>query len=326
MKRVYFAIVAVAFALSFSGCDLLPSFRKVPSSTTSVIEPTGPILVKINDWALTIDEFDKQVDMLIKLNGGDPKIPVQALGALASTFLSPQVEGIDLSSPETKKIYLELIINQELLAQEAKLRGLDRNPEVVKGIRKSTTEILGFTLLRDTLKDINVTPIEVEDLYNNDYKKTLESIERRKIREIVVDSESKAKDLLIQLLSGSDFKELASQHSLAESAAAGGLIKQNDQEYLVRQSGLKFPKFWEVAFSLDRDGVSSVFKDPAKKEYYILKVDDFQKGVIQSLDEVYNELEYILLQNKSMDSIGRLMGTIRSRLEPNTVINSDLIS
>ncbi|MFH1519379.1 MAG: peptidyl-prolyl cis-trans isomerase [Candidatus Omnitrophota bacterium] len=326
MKRIYFVIVAVVFALSFLGCDLLPSFRKVSPPTTPVIGPTSPILVKINDWVLTIDEFDQQVDMLIKLNGGNTKIPVQALGVLAGTFLSPQVERIDLSSPETKKIYLELMINQELLAQEAKLRGLDRDPEVVKGIRKSTVEILGFSLLKNTLKDINVTPIEVEDLYNNDYKRTLESIERRKIREIVVDSESKAKDLLIQLLSGSNFNELASQHSLTESAAAGGLLKHNDQEYLVRQPGLKFPKFWEVAFSLDKDGTSSVFKDPVKEEYYILKVDDVQKGVPQSLDEVYNELEYILLQNKSMDSIGQLMGAVRSRFEPNTVINSGLIN
>lgn len=327
MKKVCSIAVVIVFVLSLTGCDLLPTFKKSPESKTPPITKlTGPILVRINNWVLTIDEFDEQIDILTRLNGGDANIPIEALGLLAGTFISSQTAKIDLSSSRGKEIYLELLINQELLAQEAELRGLNRNPEVVKGIRKSTVEILGFTLLNDTLKDVKVTPIEVEDLYNNDYKRTLESIERRKIREIVVNSEFKAKDALVDILTGGNFADVATRNSMVETAKTGGLLKINDQEYLVPQDGVKFRKFWDTAFTLDKGGVSNVFKDPDQKEYYIIKVDDIQKGVPKSLNEVYNDLEYILLRQKTMNSISELMNKIRSKFEADLLINSHLIN
>lgn len=327
MKKLCSIAVIIVFVLSLAGCDLLPTSKKSPGSKTPPITKlTGPTLARINNWVLTIDEFDKQIDILIRLNGGDANVPIEALGLLAGTFISSQSAKIDLSSSEGRKIYLELLINQELLAQEAELRGLNRDPEVIKGIRKSTVEILGFILLNNTLKDVKVTPLEVEDLYNNDYKRTLESIERRKIREIVVNSEFKAKDALIEILTGGDFADVAARNSMVETAKTGGLLKINGQEYLVHQDGVKFKKFWDTAFTLDKGGVSNVFKDPAQNEYYIIKVDDIQKGVLKSLDEVYNDLEYILLRQKTMNSVSELMNKIRSKFEANLLINSNLIN
>ena len=327
MKKVCFITVVIVFVLSLTGCDLLPTSKKGPDSKTpSITKLTGPTLVRINNWVLTIDEFDEQIDVLTRLNGGDANVPIVALGLLASTFISSQTAKIDLGSSEGKEIYLDLLINQELLAQEAELRGLNRDPEVVKDIRKSTVEILGFTLLNNIREDIKVTPIEVEDFYNNDYKRALESIERRKIREIVVSSEFKARDALVEILTGSDFADVATRNSMVETAKTGGLLKINDQEYLAYQDGVKFKKFWDTAFTLDKGGVSNVFKDPAQKEYYIIKVDDIQKGVPKSLDEVYNDLEYLLLRQKTINSIGELINKIRSKFEADLLINSHLIN
>ena len=327
MRKACSIAVGVLFILTLSGCDLLPLPKKSLGSKASVTtKSTGPILARVNDWALTVNEFDKQIDTFVRLNNGDANIPVEALGLLANTFIPPQIEKIDLKSIEGKMVYLEFLISQELLAQEAQQRGLDKSPEVVKGIRKSAVEILGFTLLNDTLKDVKVTPIEVEDLYNNEYKKTLESIERRKIREIVVNSDSKAKDALVEILTGGTFAGVATRHSIAETAPGGGLLNINDQEYIVPQQGVKFQKFWDTAFTLDKGGVSNVFKDPDKKEYYIIQVEDIEKGTPKSLDEVYNDLEYILLRQKTMNIIGELMIKIKSKFEADLVINSNLLS
>jgi len=327
MKKACSIVVGIVFILTLSGCDLLPLPNKSSSPKVPVVtKSTGPTLARMNDWVLTIDEFDNQVDVMIRLNDSDANIPVSALGIVAGTFIPAQIEKIDLSSIEGKKFYLDLLINQELLAQEAEARGLDRSPEVVKGIRKSSVEILGFTLLNDTLKDVKVTPIEVEDLYNNEYKKTLESIERRKIREIVVNSDSKAKDVLIEILTLGDFPGVATRNSIVETALVGGLLKINDQEYIVPQQGVKFNKFWNTAFTLDKGGVSNVFKNPDKKEYYIVKVEDIQKGVPKSLNEVYNDLEYILLRQKTMSIINELMGKVKTKFEADLVINSNLIN
>ena len=327
MKKVYSIAVGILFILTLTGCDLLPLPKKSSSTKPPVvIRSTGPTLVKINDWVLTIEEFDNQVDVLIRLNNGDANIPVEALGILAGTFIPSQIEKIDLGSIDGKKLYLDLLVNQELLAQEAQQRKLDKSPEVIKGIRKSTVEILGFTLINDTLKDVKVTPIEVEDLYNNEYKKTLESIERRKIREIVVNSNSKATDVLVEILTGGSFVGVATRNSIVETASAGGLLKIDDQDYIIPQQGVKFQKFWDIAFTLDKNGVSNIFKDPDKREYYIIKVEDIQKGVPKSLNEVYSDLEYILLRQKTMNAISELMSKIETKFEANLVINSNLIN
>jgi len=327
MKKTYLVSVFVLFILTLSGCDLLPmSKKRVNLKTPASIKAAGSTLAKLNDWVLTIDDFNRQIDILVRINNGDVNVPVEALGILAGTFIPSQITTIDLSSLDGKKVYLELLVNQELLAQEAQKQGLDKNPEVIKGIRKNTSEILGFTLLNDSLKDVKVTPIEVEDLYNNEYKTTLESIERRKVREIVVNSDARAKDILVEILTGGDFAGVATRDSISETAAAGGLLKINEQEYVVPQQGVKFQKFWDTTFTLDKDGVSSTFKDPSKEEYYIVKVEDIQKGVPKSLNEVYNDLEYILLRQKTINTIGELMNKVRAKFQENLVIDSSLIN
>ncbi|MCK4912708.1 MAG: peptidylprolyl isomerase [Candidatus Omnitrophica bacterium] len=320
MKKVYFVIIATAFILSLTGCDLLPTFKKSskPKASTKV-ESSGPILAKINDWTLTVADFDRQIETLIKINEGDVNVPVQMMGILASTFIPVYIEKVDLSSADGKGLYLEFQMNMELLAQEAENRGLDKDPEVIRGIRRNTVEILDLSLLNRTLKDIKVTSAEVEEVYNNEYKRTLENTEQRKISEIVVSSKPKANDILVQLLTGGKFSNLASQHSIAETAAKGG-----DLGYLVPRPDIKFNKFWETAYTLDKGATSSVFKDDSKEEYYIIMVEDVKKGEPEPLDAMYSQIEILMIQQKSVESITELIRDIK--LKADVVINSNLIN
>jgi len=106
------------------------------ASASNKIEPVGPILAQINDWTLTISEFDKQIEVLTKMNGGDANVPVQMMGILASTFIPAYIEKVDLSSSAGKEMYLEFQMDMELLAQEAEAKGLNKDPEVIRGIRE----------------------------------------------------------------------------------------------------------------------------------------------------------------------------------------------
>jgi len=320
MKKVYSIIIATAFVLSLTGCDLLPTFKKSPKpKDLNKVKSAGPVLAKINDWTLTVDEFDRQIATLIKVNEGDANVPVQMLGILASTFIPDYMEKVDLSSVDGKEVYLEFQMNMELLAQEAEKRGLDKDPEVLRGIRRNTVEILDLSLLNKILKDIKVTPTEIEEIYNNEYKKPLENTEQRKISEIVVNSKPKANDILVQLLTGGNFSSLASQHSIAETAAKGG-----DLGYLVPRPDIKFNKFWETAYTLDKGANSSVFKDDDKEEYYIIMVSDIKKGEPEPLDKMYDQIEALMMQQKSVEAITKLVTDIKAKAD--VVINSNLIN
>jgi len=316
MQKFCIGIVIAALSLSLLGCDRIPGMKK-PARRS--IRPSGPVLARVNDWVLSVKDFDDEIAKIIDLNKGEKEIPVESFGILARTFISPYVETVDLGSPEGKQTYLNLLVNLELLAQEAESRGLDRKPEIAKNIRKTTVEILDLSLLNDILKDIKVTPLEVEDFYNKEYKTTLEKIEQRKVREIVVDSETKAKDILIEVLRGANFASLASSNSITESAKKGG-----DLGYLIYDANARFNKFWEAVLTLDKGQVSGIFKHPEKQEYYIIKVEDIKKGDVESLSKIYSQLEVLLTQKKSFEAIDNLISGIKSKSQ--IQINNNLLN
>ncbi|MBN3039749.1 MAG: peptidylprolyl isomerase [Candidatus Omnitrophica bacterium] len=306
-KNIYFCLVLI-FIISFSACNKLPTGEK----------DEGNILAKVNGWTLTEKEFNDQIDSIIKANNGQAVVPVAVLGLLNRTFIPPYIEEIDLSSTEGKQLYLNLMINLELLAQEAQMRKLDQEPDIAKDIRRTRIEILDLALLNEVLKKVTITPLEIENFYENEYKKTLENINQRKVREIVVDTEAKATGILVELLQGADFASLASIRSIAESAKDGG-----DLGYMVYQPNKKFQKFWEVVLLLDKGQVSSIFQDPVTKNFYIVKIEDIKKGEPESLSKIYDQLEFLLRQKKSVEAIDDLIADIKSKVE--VEINSKLL-
>jgi len=318
MKRIGFYIILILCMLSLSACEYLPIPKKQTQKSAPSISSTGPVLARVGDWRITINEFNNQIEAIIRMNKGEKEVSVDLLGLLARTFM-PYVEKIDLKSMDGKKAYLEVLVNAELLAQEAEARGLDKDPNVAKSIRAQTVEILYFSLLAEATKDIKVTPLEVEEFYNKEYKSLLENTEERKVSEIVVKSESKAKNLLVELLTGSRFSTVASNNSIVESAKKGG-----DLGYLVFDPNMKFQKFWEIILTLGEGETSNVFKEPGTNNLYIVKVLDIRKGEREPLSKVYSQLEFLIERNKSLEVIGELINGVKAKFDIH--INSDLIN
>lgn len=314
--RCYVCIIALCLFI-FTACDKLPWIGK-PSPGDGKPSATGQVLAKVDGWTLTTSDFNSQIEAIIKANKGNTTVAVSSLGLLARTFFPPYMEQIDFSSVEGKKLYLNFLVNLELLAQEAEKRGLDKDDDIAKDIRRTKVEILDFALLNEVLKKVTITPLEIEEFYENEYKKTLESIDQRKVREIIVDSETKATAILVELLQGADFASLARSRSKAPTADKGG-----DLGYIVYQPNMKFKKFWEVVLTLDKGQVSSIFKDPATQDYYIVKVEDIKKGEPESLSKIYDQLEFLLKQKKSLEAIDSLIASIKAKV--GVQINSKLL-
>ena len=317
MKKLICCSCIIVFCLFvFTACDKLPWSK--PSTSRPKPAAAGPVLAQVSGWTLTLNDFNGQIDSIIKANKGNAGVAVSSLGLLARTFFPPYMEQIDFGSVEGKQLYLNFLVNLELLAQEAENRSLDKDPDIAKDIRRTKVEILDFALLNEVLKKVTITPLEIEGFYENEYKKTLESIDQRKVREIVVDSETKATAVLVELLQGADFASLARTRSKAASAEKGG-----DLGYLVYQPNMKFKKFWEVALTLDKGQVSSIFKDPGAQDYYIVKIEDIKKGEPESLSKIYDQLEFLLKQKKSLEAIDGLIAGIKAKVS--VQVNSKLL-
>jgi parvulin-like peptidyl-prolyl isomerase len=104
----------------------------------------------------------------------------------------------------------------------------------------------------------------------------LKEPELRRVREIVLRSESEARQVLLELLQGADLAALAKDRSVAESAKNGGdlgFIKKG-------QRGENFISFDDIVFSpaLQQGSLSSVFKAP--EVFYIIKIEGVKEGSI----------------------------------------------
>ncbi|MFA5287119.1 MAG: peptidyl-prolyl cis-trans isomerase, partial [Candidatus Omnitrophota bacterium] len=197
------------------------------------------------------------------------------------------------------------MVRRALLYQEALNRGLDKDEEVASVLEKTKMELTVLKLMKDETDKIEVTPKEIEEVYNAN-KEQFKEPEERDIREIVLGSEQDAKDILIQLLQGIDFATLAKERSKSSSRKNGG-----DLGFISK--GKKFTQFDAVAFSdtLEVGKTSSIFKGP--DGYYILKLEAKRGGKQKSLSDLYEDIKRRLIflnkQQKLEDLINRLSKT-----------------
>lgn len=273
MKKI---IGFVLIIVVFSGCKAL-SPQKTETSEKQTSRIRGPLLAKVNNWAIGVDDFRDQLKAVEAL---DPEI--------------------DIEASDTKIRFLQELVNLEILSQEAQRKGLGKDEEIQEAVRNFKRNLLTQKLLGEISKDVIVTETEIENFYNTN-KERLKEPEERRIREIVVPTQTEAKNILIKLLEGESFSILARANSIAASQSKGG-----DLGYISVNLEEKFQKFWEVVFTTEEGEVSNYFRGPEGK-YYILKVEDVKGGEVASLYEVKERIRELLrrqkIENKREDII-----------------------
>ncbi len=138
------------------------------------------------------------------------------LGEYAATLeRMDEFERLRYQSPERRRKLLEEIIDVELLAEEAKRRGLDQRPETQQRIR----QILRDELLRRVRRELpkpEELPLSEVRAYYDAHKADFDEPERRRVAHIAVRSRALAERLLRQAMEASPkaWGELVKQHSV----------------------------------------------------------------------------------------------------------------
>jgi parvulin-like peptidyl-prolyl isomerase len=126
-----------------------------------------------------------------------------------------QFERLRYQSPERRKQLLDEIIKAELLAEEARRRGLDKQPETKNRIR----QILREDLLRKVRGAVpppsKITEREAREFYDK-HREDFRDPERRRVAHIVLDDRAKAAAVLAEAKRASpqDWGRLVAKHSL----------------------------------------------------------------------------------------------------------------
>ena len=107
----------------------------------------------------------------------------------------------------------------------------------------------------------------------------------------VAEAQKRAEDVLKQLKAGANFEDLAKKYSEDPgSAKEGGSLGWIGK-------GRTVPEFEKAAFSLPKGQISDLVK--SSYGFHIIRVDDKQDAHMKTLDEVKDQIEPILKQQKA---------------------------
>lgn len=260
-------LVLMGMVLLVSGCK----------KEQTVSYNRGEVVAQVNDAAITKTYFDKKFE------------------AIKSLLKETQGENAEMDTAAIKKGLLDQLVRTEMLAQEAKKRGMDKERDFQETMQAIERDLLAQAMYAKLLRDVTVTSEEVERFYT-ERKDQLKSPLEIKVREIVTKTKGEAEQILSRALQGEKFSTLAEQYSIADSAKKGGQLdsfKTDDPELDKR----KFPKFLNMVFSLEKGDVSSPIQGP-DNNYYLVKVEDRKGGEVKKLSELEEQIKRYLQTEK----------------------------
>ena len=266
MKELVVLVLAISIIFNIIGCEQ----RK---------DAGGKVVAQINGREIRDDEFKMRFSRLTP--------------ALKSKY----------SDEKGKREFLEEIIKRELLLQEAKKAGIEKDQVLLDRIEEMRERlILNEFLQREVEGKLVTTDKELEDYYNL-HKEEFKSPDEAKISHILVKNEEDAKAVIKRLRKGSDFAKMAREISIDMAT------KDSGGEMGVIQKGKFHPQLDSVIFSANEGDVS----DPVKTErgYHIIKVQKKIPGIPLS----FNDAKNILSQRYQIEKRSKVFEDLFTRLK-----------
>jgi peptidyl-prolyl cis-trans isomerase C len=281
-KLIYFIIVLFFFSW-FLGCE-----KKGEKGLG------GKELVRINNVSISLEEFRQMSE----------KQPLEGKMRL-------------LNEKGLRDFLDNYVITREVLYQEGKQKGLDKNKEIVAKVEDFKRAMVIEALLEEVLKGKGeVSESEIQKYYKENEDRFTEPREI-KIRHIVVNSEPVLKEVLTKLARGESFEKLASTYNVDKSREDGG-----DLGYIRRgQLAPSFAQFEEAAFSLRKKGeISEVVKTPFG--YHLIQLAERRGTALRPFDQVKEKIRFFLQEKKRQDAYLAYVKETKSRAK--IIVNEKL--
>ncbi|MFI5303183.1 MAG: peptidylprolyl isomerase [Nitrospiria bacterium] len=176
------------------------------------------------------------------------------------------------SSFDEKKKFLNIIVDRELLIQEAKKSGLDKDPEYIDQVELAKRDLL-VKMMAQKLNKEKVT----EELMRTYFNKNIKYYELVHASHILLKTEEEALKVKKELSAGGNFSELAKKYSTDPgSSSKGGDLGFFSKKQMV-------PAFSELAFKLKPNEMGG----PVKTQfgYHLIKVLEVKNQKFEDLTQ-----------------------------------------
>lgn len=191
-------------------------------------------------------------------------------------------------SAEVRNALRENLITEEILAQEAIKKRLDRDPDVVTQIDLARQGILIRAYQADFMRNNPVSDSELRKEYES--VKAQMGDKEYKARHILVETEQEAKDLVTVLKKGSAFDKLAGERSIDTGS------KNNGGELGWSSAAVYVKPFADALTKLKKGETSQPVQSPFG--WHVIRLDDVRNAVPPSFDEVKQNMQQRVLQRK----------------------------
>ena len=155
---------------------------------------------------------------------------------------------------------------------------------------KIREQALMFSLIDSEVRSkLVVKPVEITDFYNKNNAEFMLP-EQREFQSLVVDNESKAKDIFISLQVGKDINNLAKEYSLTANnfSAFKGELKKDLED---------------VLFNLKIGQITEPIK--IKESFYVFKLNKINQSRQQTLAEAQDNIYNLLYENKLQEALAK---------------------
>lgn len=205
--------------------------------------------------------------------------------------------------------YVNKLIDERLIVQEAYRMGLDKDPWVQNKMHEYKLRESVVWLYKEEVQDrVRVSDDEMRRFYN-------EQMEEAHIRQITVGTEEEALNIRDQIEAGSDMAALAREHSIDMFKDKGG-----DRGFLRRWQLLESAR--DAAVSLKDGQITPVIK--TSSGYQIIKIEEKRPAPEKSLEEIRQVVEKHLRKKKEEELGQEVLKRYRKQVD--IVISEDLLA
>ena len=202
-------------------------------------------------------------------------------------------------SPELQNAVKEELVRREILAQEAKKKGMDKNPNIQGQIELAKQAVLIRAYLSDYVKANPISEAQLKAEYDV-IKNNLGSTEY-KSRHVLVEKEEEAKAIIAKLDKGEKFSELAKHSKDPGSKDKGGELGWSSPAAYVKPFGEALTKLKKGEYT----------KTPVQSDfgYHVIQLDDSRPANPPPFDQVKPQMQ----QRASQQQIETLVKELRSK-------------
>jgi len=242
--------------------------------------------------------FVKEKDPTLAVIGGT-KITVKDFQKRISNL----PERYRIAVMKRKKEYLQELINDTLLYQEAIRQGVGKEEEVIEVIEEAKKKILTAKLLKDKVDDkIVISETDMKEYYDvNSYRYMTPEILRAS--HILSLNRDDAEAIKLELENGADFADMAKAKSVDPTAQRAG-----DIGYFPR--GQLMPEFENACAVLEIGEVSDIVK--TKLGYHIIKLTGRKEPEMRPMEQVQKDILSRLKTVKRQKMFNELLSDLRN--------------